>query len=182
MLCSRVDQKQTFSIKTINDTYTYVMVLDNRFANSRWMAKYVVKKVQTTDTKIIEGDAYKKYANLWRYAAELQRVNAGNIMKINIDRYPNDHYFPLAFGVVETETKDSWRWFIQLIMEDIEKDNRYVFISYQQKGLIAVFKEMFERIEHRLCLRHLYANFKKKFGGGSLIRGLMMGAAKATYQ
>jgi hypothetical protein len=27
----------------------------------------------------------------------------------------------------------------------------------------------------------LYANFKKKFGGGTLIRDLMMGAAKATY-
>jgi hypothetical protein len=44
-----------------------------------------------------------------------------------------------------------------------------------------VFEEMFDRVEHRLCLRHLYANFKKKFGGGTLIRDLMMGAAKATY-
>jgi hypothetical protein len=44
-----------------------------------------------------------------------------------------------------------------------------------------VFDEMFDTVEHRLCLRHLYANFKKKFGGGSLIRDLMMGAAKATY-
>jgi hypothetical protein len=44
-----------------------------------------------------------------------------------------------------------------------------------------VFDEMSLRVEHRLCLRHLYANFKKKFGGGTLIRDLMMGAAKATY-
>lgn len=49
------------------------------------------------------------------------------------------------------------------------------------QGLVVVFEEMNERIEHRLCLRHLYANFKKRFGGGSLIRDLMMGAAKATY-
>jgi hypothetical protein len=49
------------------------------------------------------------------------------------------------------------------------------------QGLVAVFEEMFQRVEHRLCLRHLYANFKKKFGGGTLIRDLMMGAAKATY-
>lgn len=26
---------------------------------------------------------------------------------------------PLAFGVVETESKESWRWFLQLLMEDI---------------------------------------------------------------
>jgi hypothetical protein len=44
-----------------------------------------------------------------------------------------------------------------------------------------VFDELFERIEHRLCLRHLYVNFKKKFVGGALIRDLMMGAAKTTY-
>ena len=44
-----------------------------------------------------------------------------------------------------------------------------------------VFEEMFESIEHRLCLRHLYAKFKKNFGGGTLIRDLMMGAAKETY-
>lgn len=37
----------------------------------------------------------------------------------------------------------------------------------QKQGLVAIFEEMFERIEHRLCLRHLYANFKKIFGGGS---------------
>lgn len=49
------------------------------------------------------------------------------------------------------------------------------------QGLMSVFDEMFEVVEHRLCLRHLYANFKKKFGGGSAIRDLMMGASKATY-
>lgn len=44
-----------------------------------------------------------------------------------------------------------------------------------------VFDELLEGHEHRFCVRHLYANFKKKFGGGVLIRNLMFGAAKATY-
>ncbi|XP_045805909.1 uncharacterized protein LOC123898916 [Trifolium pratense] len=74
-----------------------------------------------------------------------------------------------------------WRWFLTLLLEDIGQEKRWVFISDQQKGLIPVFEEMFEKLEHRLCLRHLYANFKKKFGGGTQIRDLMMGAAKATY-
>ncbi|WJX65969.1 hypothetical protein P8452_50574 [Trifolium repens] len=68
-----------------------------------------------------------------------------------------------------------------IIEEDIGSEKRWVFISDQQKGLMQVFDEMSLRVEHRLCLRHLYANFKKKFGGGTLIRDLMMGAAKATY-
>ncbi|KAK2410603.1 hypothetical protein QL285_045960 [Trifolium repens] len=110
----------------------------------------------------------------------LKTKNGGQLL-IVVGRDPNDQYFPLAFGVVETETKESWRWFLQLLMEDLGEDKRYVFISDQQKGLVAVFDEMFDRIEHRVCLRHLYANFKKKFGGGTHIRDLMMGAAKATY-
>lgn len=32
-----------------------------------------------------------------------------------------------------------------------------------------------------MCVRHLYANFKKQFGKGALIRDLMMNVAKATY-
>lgn len=45
---------------------------------------------------------------------------------------------------------------------------------------MSAFGEMFEQIEHRICLRHFYANFKKKFGGGTTIRDLLMAAVKAT--
>ena len=57
----------------------------------------------------------------------------------------------------------------------------YVLFFIFIQGLIPVLEEWSDRLEHRLCLRHLYANFKKYFGGGTLIRDLMMGAAKATY-
>nr|KYP42520.1 hypothetical protein KK1_036047 [Cajanus cajan]KYP42521.1 hypothetical protein KK1_036048 [Cajanus cajan] len=50
------------------------------------------------------------------------------------------------------------------------------------KGFLQVFEEFPVPIEHRFCLRHLYNNFKKKFGGGVQLRDLMMGAAKATYE
>jgi len=50
-----------------------------------------------------------------------------------VGRDPNDQYFPLAFGVVEVESKGSWKWFMELLMNDIGNDKRYVFISDQQK-------------------------------------------------
>lgn len=52
---------------------------------------------------------------------------------IVVDRDPNDQYFPLAFDVVEIETKESWMCFLQLLMEDIRQEIRYVLISDQQK-------------------------------------------------
>ncbi|XP_058746525.1 uncharacterized protein LOC131619449 [Vicia villosa] len=264
ILCSKVGHKHTFAIKTIFDKHTCARVLDNISASSRWVAKAVVKKMQTSQSvritdiiqdlrqnffvgitiarawkakliakRILKGDADRQYANLRRYASELHRVNPSNTVSITVNRPspsiqprfgsfyfcfdgckkgftngyrpfvgvdgchlktkyggqllivvgrdPNDQYFPLAFGVVEIENKETWKWFIDLLMGDIGQDNRYVFISDQQKGLVSVFEDMGERVEHKLCLRHLYANFKKKFGGGALIRDLMMGAAKATY-
>ncbi|XP_058739575.1 uncharacterized protein LOC131611665 [Vicia villosa] len=105
----------------------------------------------------------------------------GGILLIAVSRDANDQYLPLAFGVVETETRDSWSWFVKLLLEDIGHENRWCFMSDQQKGLVSVFEEEYPEFEHRFCLRHLYANFKKKYGGGTLYRDLIMAAAKATY-
>ena len=61
------------------------------------------------------------------------KTQYGGQLLIAVARDPNDQYYPLAFGVVETETKESWRWFMQLLMEDIGEERKYVFISDQQK-------------------------------------------------
>ncbi|WVY90142.1 hypothetical protein V8G54_035656 [Vigna mungo] len=112
------------------------------------------------------------------------KTTYGGQLLVAVGRDPNDQYFPLAFAVVENECKETWRWFLSQLLDDIggTECQRWVFISDQQKGLMTVFDELMDGVEHRLCLRHLYNNFKKRFGGGVLIRDLMMGAAKATYE
>ncbi|KAK7244700.1 hypothetical protein RIF29_39526 [Crotalaria pallida] len=112
------------------------------------------------------------------------KTQYGGILLIAVGRDPNDQYFPLAFAVVETECKDSWRWFLELLLEDIGdiSTNRWIFMSDQQKGLMQVFDELLNGVEHRNCLRHLYNNLKKAVpSGGTQLRDLMMGAAKAMY-
>ena len=46
---------------------------------------------------------------------------------------PNEEYFSLAVAVVEVETKDSWTWFINLLLVDNGDSKRWTFISNQQK-------------------------------------------------
>jgi hypothetical protein len=67
------------------------------------------------------------------------KTKYGGQLLIAVGRDPNDQYFPLAFGVVETETKESWRWFLQQLMDDVGQDNRFVFISDQQKVSFTIF-------------------------------------------
>ena len=69
-----------------------------------------------------------------------------------IARDPNDQYYPLAFGVVETESKENWRWFLKkLLMEDIGEDRNYVFISDQQRVKnVYMFMQLF------MCVNYLH--------------------------
>ncbi|RYR13129.1 hypothetical protein Ahy_B04g070283 isoform D [Arachis hypogaea] len=105
----------------------------------------------------------------------------GQQLLIAVGRDPNDNYFPIAVAAVEAETKDSWGWFLDLLLDDIGESRRWIFMSDQQKGLMQVFAEMEPSVEHRLCLRHLYANCKKAYGGGTVLRDLILSIAKAIY-
>ncbi|XP_014522359.1 uncharacterized protein LOC106778870 [Vigna radiata var. radiata] len=53
-----------------------------------------------------------------------------------IGRDPNDQILPLAYAIVEVENKDSWTWFLELLIEDLggaEVGNACTFMSDQQK-------------------------------------------------
>ncbi|RYR73971.1 hypothetical protein Ahy_A02g008555 [Arachis hypogaea] len=81
----------------------------------------------------------------------------GQQLLVAVERDPNDNYFPIAVVAVEIETRNSWSWFINLLLDDIRHVNRkkWVFISDQQKDLMQVFQEIIPALKHRLCLRHL---------------------------
>ena len=52
-----------------------------------------------------------------------------------IGRDANNQIYPIAYAVVEAETKDSWEWFLHILLEDLRavNDRCYGFISDQQK-------------------------------------------------
>ena len=54
---------------------------------------------------------------------------------VAVARDPNEEYFPLAVAVVEAEIKDSWTWFINLLLADIGDSKRWAYITDQQKVL-----------------------------------------------
>ena len=48
---------------------------------------------------------------------------------------PNEEYFLLVVAVVEAETKDSWTWFINLVLADIGENKKWTFITDQENVL-----------------------------------------------
>ncbi|CAK8534363.1 unnamed protein product [Lathyrus sativus] len=50
----------------------------------------------------------------------------------------NNQIYLIAYVMVEPETRDSWKWFLNLLLHDMNNllEISYGFISYQQKGLV----------------------------------------------
>nr|GEV61307.1 hypothetical protein [Tanacetum cinerariifolium] len=80
---------------------------------------------------------------------------------------PNNMIYPLAYAMVESETKDSWLWFLDCLGDDLElfRNFNFTFISDRQKGLIPALQETFSTVEHRYCLKHIYDNIKLQWRG-----------------
>ncbi|CAM0943038.1 unnamed protein product [Alopecurus aequalis] len=83
-----------------------------------------------------------------------------------IARDANNQMYQVAWAVVEQETNESWKWFIGLLIKDLDINNNgagWVFISDQQKGLINGMRDYLPNAEQRICARHTYANWRKKY-------------------
>nr|KAJ0214646.1 hypothetical protein LSAT_V11C400163450 [Lactuca sativa] len=65
----------------------------------------------------------------------------------------NNGIYPLAYIVVEAETKSSWTWFLECLGDDLDLDAscNFTFVSDRQK--------------HRWCLRHIHENMKLQWRG-----------------
>ncbi|GAU44905.1 hypothetical protein TSUD_400570 [Trifolium subterraneum] len=69
-----------------------------------------------------------------------------------IGRDPNDQMLPIAFAVVEGETKETWKWFLELLTNDLggtRSCSLITFISDQQKGLLPAMDELLPGVAHR---------------------------------
>ncbi|KAL7587026.1 hypothetical protein Lser_V15G35954 [Lactuca serriola] len=84
-----------------------------------------------------------------------------------IGRDANNHIYPVAWAVVAVENKESWKWFLDLLIDDIGMGvgHALTIISDQHKGLVEAVKERVPAAEHRQCARHICANFQKRFKG-----------------
>jgi hypothetical protein len=59
----------------------------------------------------------------------------GGQLHAAIARDANDNIFPIAYAVCEAESRDTWTWFLSLLLEDIgyEREHMWSFMFDRQK-------------------------------------------------
>ncbi|XP_052730436.1 uncharacterized protein LOC128195800 [Vigna angularis] len=73
--------------------------------------------------------------------------------------------------------------FLHLLIDDlgcVEISSTITFMSDQQKGLLPALQELLPGVEQRFCVRHIYANFRKRFPG-KILKRLLWKAAASTH-
>nr|KAJ0212790.1 hypothetical protein LSAT_V11C400217460 [Lactuca sativa] len=172
-------QKPKMSVRKLKAKVSKTFNLIASIEQSRNARRYAFKE--------IEGTLKEHYAKTWSYGEEIRRNDPGSTVKMDVDamldgttyfsklgrlldvvgRDANNHIYPLDWAVVAVESKETWKWFVELLLYDIGMENGHglTLISNQHKGLLKAVKERVPAAEHRQCARHICANFMKKFKG-----------------
>ncbi|KAH9616943.1 hypothetical protein KSS87_017316, partial [Heliosperma pusillum] len=78
-----------------------------------------------------------------------------------VSKDDNCNIYALASAIVEVENRDSWTWFLDLLVKDIEATlGNITFMSDRQKELVEAFATVVPNAEIRYCCRHIWSNFK----------------------
>ncbi|XP_016200220.1 uncharacterized protein LOC107641235 [Arachis ipaensis] len=81
----------------------------------------------------------------------------GGQLLIAVAQDANNQFYVVAYGVAKSETKESWKWFLTLLEEDLGdvQTHGWNFMSDQQKGLLPALKAVMPNAHHQNCVMHI---------------------------
>ena len=70
-----------------------------------------------------------------------------------VARDANDQMLPLAYAIVEVEKKETWKWFLEILVDDLGRPEvcwACTFMLDQQKVCICSWKYFYSHYSHEL--------------------------------
>ncbi|GAA0186090.1 hypothetical protein LIER_33378 [Lithospermum erythrorhizon] len=121
------------------------------------ISKHCARRTKEKALKKINGDDLEQFYLVHTYCKELMNTHPGRLDS-------NNGWWPLAWVVVEKENAETWKWFLEGVMQDIGIVNQkeWVVISDKQNGLEQVIHDLLPEVTKRNCVQHIYQNFKKE--------------------
>ncbi|KAH7855348.1 hypothetical protein Vadar_023943 [Vaccinium darrowii] len=126
----------------------------------------------------ISGDYVFQFDQLRWYADIPKEKNLGSVVDIEccednrfrrykctllaaVGKDANQGLFPLAYGIVDSETDDNWLWFL-IKLKGILSTRELSIITDRHTGLVKHVPEVFSNCYHAYCLEHLKNNLRDR--------------------
>ncbi|KAK2655795.1 hypothetical protein Ddye_008847 [Dipteronia dyeriana] len=77
----------------------------------------------------------------------------------------DEHAYPIAFGVGDGETENSWTWFLERLREAIGEVGRMIFVFDRHASIAKALSIVYPNVPHCICFFHLKQNLKPKLKG-----------------
>ncbi|KAH0776708.1 hypothetical protein KY290_008119 [Solanum tuberosum] len=149
-----------------------------------YVSKTTVRRARAKVLKDIMDDHVVEFGRILDYKDELLRTNPGTscVVKVGepdaegvckgqllvvVANDGNNQMMPLAWAVVEKENKNTWTMFVKCIRSDLGLGDGggLTLITYMQKVMSAAITYVLPKYEHRMCARHILANWTKDLRG-----------------
>ncbi|XP_031393881.1 uncharacterized protein LOC116205408 [Punica granatum] len=172
--CSRVLKNPLADRKWVGKKVVDVMSYPNitaKYATKFMAYNYQVQLVEirlyrsleiTRD--IVEGFEKEQFTAFWDYCQEIRRSNPRSTARLSVERGyyggtlllvviqdSNQAFYAIAYAVVEMETKETWKWFLTRLFEDMGYPNEHGW-----EGLLPAVQEVCPGTRHRFCMKHFY--------------------------
>ncbi|XP_058783420.1 uncharacterized protein LOC131658103 [Vicia villosa] len=150
---------------------------------------------KTRALELIQGAESEQYSKLRNYAEELRRSNPNTTVMIKCgvsDKRPVFERIYVCLEACKAAFSYTCRPLIGLdacflkgefggqLMTAVGQDgNNQIYPIAYAVGLVPAIADLGPNVEHRLCVKHLYGNWKKKYPGGHM-KELLWQAARAT--
>ncbi|KAH7837736.1 hypothetical protein Vadar_017411 [Vaccinium darrowii] len=90
------------------------------------------------------------------------------MMLVAVSQDAENQIFPIAFAIVDRETKESWGWFLNCLRAYVTDRTGLCLISDRHGGLVSFTKDEPSwrppYAYHRYCARHIRANYVRRHG------------------
>ncbi|WP_163008886.1 transposase, partial [Streptomyces sp. S5] len=75
----------------------------------------------------------------------------------------NGSIFPLAFGIVPSESNESWTWFFEKLRDSIGTRESLAIVADRHKGIEYAANLVYPDAAFGICVQHLAANLKTRY-------------------
>ncbi|CAA7031669.1 unnamed protein product [Microthlaspi erraticum] len=77
----------------------------------------------------------------------------------------DDGVLPVALALVDVETDETWRWFLEQLKVSLPSLRPLTFVSDREKGLVSPVLEIFENARHGYSIHYLMEDFMRSLRG-----------------